>query len=683
MKILSLLILVFMFGCETDIYPDDGEYSTVARDAQKDPADALSMIVDGIYEFKEGVYQEIRIRAQAPEPYEVDMTVENLPLGATFDKEKLVIGWKPGFFDGNELGDPSIKTQTYTFKVWLRSTDPDSEVREKEVSIIVTDVPQEMTIDGYDSVSIDEGKTLSYEFEINNKDYPQGPFSITTVDLPANAKIEAVRGSTNKYRLVFSPGYHHVKLSASRTCVGYKCLVYTGKIRVLNPANHIAEKKLVLNVLDSRLKPKIVLAEEITQGLDTSFQVAGFDLNDDNPPKIEMLTAEPEYGDFELSLVKDFVTNSSTLNVKWSDIPTTYNGQTLTFDFQVCAQNKFRAYSNCITDSIDISIKVKDRKPPKITRYSWRPGEIKYLNFNDSESYYIKVVDGDRTRVDIDDVQIFPEEMRKYVSFSKNYLKVQFKEAGIHQFSIVATSAYNMSSSESFVAEVFPKDRSRTLYFTDSTRTPEVAFYKAGIKNIEIMNPAIQQLNDRNLSGRDNLIIGTDILIDKSMGVFIEQAMKKIENVVIASPLIENMPQFFMDELQLDHHIAIAGRYNELPNTPKIETMQFIAREDFATPKNKVSLNLKSSRESRNPLLFSVGVDRVSCEDVLDLTDHKKEDRYKIGVICDRSTGGRYAILGTEFSDIKTTEVDTSVPRRWLTRMLTSSLNTVNESEEL
>ena len=49
---------------------------------------------------------------------------------------------------------------------------------------------------------------------------------------------------------------------------------------------------------------------------------------------------------------------------------------------------------------------------------------------------------------------------------------------------------------------------------------------------------------------------------------------------------------------------------------------------------------------------------------------------FKIGIICDRKFNrGRIAILGTEFSDLKTGTNDTKVPAKWLKTMLSTSLD--------
>ncbi len=676
MKVLSSLILLLaLTGCESDPYPSVGKKYKGPAEETKDPADALSMTLSGQYEFYEGKITDFRIRAEAPAPYAPIIKVEGLPAGAKFDEEKFVFSWEPGYFDGNLPGDPTIKTRTYPITVWLSSTKPDSEKRTKEVVLIVNDVPLDLNINGGDTKSVREGDELIYDFSIENKDYPNGPFAVTTEGFPANTRIEQL--SDTDFRLTFKPDFHHVIINENSNCSTWSvnCIEYDGTINVYNPAKHANSKKVKFQVNDVRRKPKIVAPKPMSQGLDITFQVSGYDLNGEVAPKISRLGSAPDYGKFSTQIVPDEKNNSSVLNVTWKDIPPSYAGKSHTFRFQTCALDYRKNYSNCTSATTTVTIEVKDRNPPSISRSDWAPGEIKYLDFNSRKSFDIYVRDGDNRNEVVRDVKIMPEHMRKYVSWRNNTLQVRFDKPGIHQFSLVAKSEYNVTSAESFVAEVFQKDRSRILYFTDSTRDPEVKFFKEVMGDVTLFNPVLQALNDRNLSGRDTLILGTGILTDPEMKSNIADAMKNIENVVVASAMIENMPDKFINELQQEHHISILGRYNELPNLPKLSDTYFIARDDFETTNAKVTLKTTSSIESSNPLIFSVGVDRVGCEDVLDLTDKKEEARLKVGIICDRKGGGRYAILGTEFADLKVEESDAQIPTKWLHRMLNTTLN--------
>jgi hypothetical protein len=182
-------------------------------------------------------------------------------------------------------------------------------------------------------------------------------------------------------------------------------------------------------------------------------------------------------------------------------------------------------------------------------------------------------------------------------------------------------------------------------------------------------------MDKRMLSGRDQLILGTNILQDREFINVIEAAMKSIDEVIIATPMIENMPQKFLDDLHQKYKVAIDGRYLDIAKTPLSE-MKFISRSDFEDSLDTIQLKETTTFASHNPTIFSIGVDRRDCQDVLDLTDKNKTLRYKMGIICDREEGGRFAILGTEFSDFKTTQRDESIPAKWLRRMLSTRLNT-------
>ncbi len=681
MKWIYLFIITLLVaGCENNPYPSDGGLRVEPRKPDENIPPALSMIVADNYNYTEGVKKDFRIKVDVPAPGVPDVKIEGLPAGASFDPKTFVVSWIPGMFDGNKPDDPTIKSRVYPITIWLRSSLDEKEAIKETVNLTVYDSPLDLDISGNLVFSIREGKQASYEFEISNLDYPQGPYAVSIEGMPGNTKIRKI--TENKYALDLKVDHHQVKLNKTSGCSawGEDCVEYTGKIIVFNPANHQAEKTVKVRVLDERLSTKLVANDVVEQGLDSTFQVSAYDLNGEVPPLIKLISAEPEYGEFSTVITKNEEAKSSVLNVRWKDIPPSYNGKTHHFKFEACSLSSKRTYNNCSQKSVKVKIKVKQRSAPIINRDEWKVGNIEYLNYDERRVYRIGVVDGDFFGEKVRNVVVKPKEMRKFVTWSLGKLYVQFDQPGIHQFSLVATSEYNMSSAESFVVEVFEPTRSRTVYFTDSTRDAEVKFFKQVMENVELMNPVLQPLNKRNLAGRENLVLGTGILLDPQMKDNIELAMGRIENVVVASPLIENMPTSFLDELQRDFHISILGRYSELPDTKPLKEMSFIAREDFEQAKDSVGLKQMTTPESGDPLIFSVGVDRVNCEDVLDLTDAKQEDRLKIGIICNRPQAGRYAILGTEFADLLTSKRDEKIAPQWLRRMLETKLS--NKEEE-
>ncbi len=673
MRYLALSLLFIFTGCNKDPYPETGNLKLNQRGPREVVPEALSMAVDDIYEFEEGRKKAFRILVEVPAPGKPAVEVDDLPAGAVFHSDKFMVEWAPDFFAGNHPADPTIKSRIYPITIWLRSSEDDTEAIKKVVNLVVHDVPQNIDINGATNTTVYENSQLRYTFEINNSDYPTGPFSVNTMGMPANTEI--VKLTENRFQLRVNPDHHHVKINQSSSCQTYSgnCVQYDGKVIVYNPANHKSEKEVEVKVLDKRLPAKLVVPENMEQGLDITFQVTAFDMNGEVAPKISMTSSKPEVGEFETELIKDEDNNSSVLNISWKDIPPSYNGSTQYFGFKTCVLGSRKFYNNCVEGETTLQIVVKDRNPPTFSRLEWGTGDIKYLNHNERQSYRVKIQDGDSYR-SVSNVEVRPISMQKYVRWSNDYLSVKFDKPGIHQFSLVATSEYNMSSAESFVVEVFKPTRSRTLYFTDSTRDAEVKFYRDTLKNVELLNPVLQVLNNRNLSGRETIILGTGILQDLSMRGHIDKALGMIKNVVVASPLVENMPDSFLDHFKRYNKVAIIGRYSQLPDTPALNTMEFVYRRDFQDPINNIFLKLNSTIESSDPVLFSTGVDTNDCADVLEISDKRRLTRYKIGVVCRRENGGRLAVLGTEFADLKTSEQDKNIPSLWFKKMLSTDI---------
>lgn len=664
MRLLLLLMLsTFIVSCNQDPYPSGGNLVSQEPRTPRAVEPPLSMAVDDVIEYYEG--REIRygIRVSVKEPGTPEVTIDGLPAGAQFDDKKMVLTWRPNYFDGNNPKDPSIKSRIYPITVWLRSSEDSTHAIKKQVSLVVYDVPRQIKITSSATSSVSEGGKLVHRIKIENEDYPQGPFKVVTTDMPANSTL--VKIDENNYQLEFSPDYYHVNLQDDGETKSY-----TGKYIIANPANHVETKTVDITVRDSRLTSKLVTPDELVQGLDVSFQVAAYDLNKEVTPKIELLSNRPDFGEFKTVLVENKDSHSSVLNVYWNDIPPVHNGKKLTLQFKSCVLSSRWSYGKCEFAYTTIEIVVRDRKPPVISRQSWPAGEMLYLGFNEKKFKIINVADGEDSNLR-PKVEIFPESIRKYVDWSNSYLNMKFDKPGVYQFNIIATSDYKVSSSESFLVEVFKEDRAKMLFFADATRDPEAKFYKEVLKNVDIMNPYIQDINTRNISFRDTLIIGTSVLLDKDANPAILKAMGQIKNIVVASPLIDNMPEKFLVELREQYNLDFVGRYEDLPRTPDIKNTFFSYTSHFQNPKGKVQLKLNTTSESSNPLIFNGGLDEPNklCKGVLGISD-TINNPYVIGVVCKRNNGGKITMLGTEWADLKVEQADESIPQVWFEKML-------------
>jgi hypothetical protein len=660
--IFLLLIAANLVSCKQDPYPANGEIKVTQRQEQRTVEPPLAMSVDDVIEYKEGRYKEYQVRVSVKDPGQPIVKIDNLPAGAVYDEANFTLKWRPGFFDGNDSTDPSIKSKIYPITLWLRNSLDPVRALKKVVNLVVYDTPQLIEVNPETIYSIDEGKKYSNKFTVNNADFPQGPFRIVTTGFPANTEV--VKVDENTFRLEFTPDYYHVNRKTDGNSK-----TYHGKIIVANPANHTVTKDLDITINDKRLESKIVTPPNLTQGLDVSFQVVGYDLNKEMSPVVSMTSSRPNFGKFSFSEIKNEESSSTVLNVSWSDIPPVHNGEEFSLTFKSCVLGTY-SNDNCKEATTKVKITLKERIPPSIARKDWPAGEMVYLNFGETLNKKIQVRDSEDPNLK-PKVEIFPVEMRKYVTWANDSLKLNFNEAGVFQFNVKATSDYNVSSAESFLIEVFPKDRNKTLFFADSTRDPEVIFYKSTFKNVDIMNPAIQEINQRSISGRETLVIGTSTLMDPEVSPTIMNAIDKIKNVVVASPLIDQLPEKFLTKLRNDYGLITIGRYSQLPNMPSIETMQFAKTKQFADSKSPVFLKRTASRESKDPMIFNGGLyepDKV-CKGVLGLSLNGNNP-YVIGVVCNREGGGRISLLGTEWADLLVSPGDEQIPVQWFNTMI-------------
>lgn len=674
MKFILGFLLVLLVGCNKNPYPDKGIISVTQPAEPEDVRPAISVDIPDNVELKEGSEGQVTIRAVVPKPGVPVITFEKLPEGAVWDPATMTLSWKPGFEMGNAPNDPQVKVMVYPVVVWVRSSQDEVQAVRKSMNLIVHDTPRPITINSANDFEAIEGDTARFNFSIVNQDYPRGPFDVSLGDFPVNSEIEKINNTD--YRVRLTPDHQHVNVLRDTSCWSSRgaCREYKTRLVVINPAGHKFEKKVTIKIIDKRIAPKVVAPDNLEQGLDVNFQVGAYDLNSEVTPNIEMTSRAPTIGQFSIDHVRDTNGNSTVARISWLDLPPSMNGTTQTFSFRSCVNDGSRRMQNCVSRDVRVRIRVRERLAPIIDRRSWTVGEMKYLNFNESQQFKIDVVDAqERNLAPV--VEIFPESVRKHVSWANNTLRVRFNETGIFQFNLTATSQYGVKSIESFVVEVFPESRGQVLMLSDSSRDNEVKFYRRQFKNIDIVNPFLQDLGKRLLAGRRTLIVGTSVLADVESKAKVQEAADVIPNLVVASPLLQNLPDALYRQIIEDYRISVVGRYEDIPRLPALKDMDFVTRLDFEAPKSPVRLAGKATSESSNPLIFSTGVDTNNCDDVLEIADRQRLTRLKLGIICDRPKSGRLVLLGTEWADLKASEEDAAIPSKWLNTMLTAGLN--------
>lgn len=670
-NVLLLSLLFITVSCKQVPYPEGGERVEEGRQAVIPIPQPHAIVVDSVIEFTEGRLRNYQVSASVDEPGEPILIAENLPEGATFDEESFELRWRPDYFTANDVNNPTTKVKDYPIIFELSSTiEPDRNKRRFEVILRVNDNPRGISIDRDNNKTVREGDELRSLITITDKDFPEGPFIVTIDEVPEAVKIEKV--SNNVYAIVYAPDHFVVSLEKDKV----SSIKFNSILTVTNPRggrSTLSERDSAITVNDRRLYPIIAPPKVITQSLDVSLQVVSYDTNKEIAPDMTLTTERPTFGDFETSVTKSPSNSSSVLNVRWTNIPPIYNGTTHTLNFKTCVLSKVNVVRLCKEGSTEVKIVLRDRKPPVIDRKGWPVGELIYLGFMEEVKRRVTITDQEDRKL-TPKVEIFPIEMREHVRWEKGNIRLKFDKAGTFQFNLIATSDYNVSSAQSFIVEVFPKNRKKVLFFADSTRDPEALFYKSQF-DAQMMNPAIQEVSKRNISDRETLIVTTSTLLDLENRSTILEAIKAIPNVVIASPLIDNLPEEFLETLRTVYDLSSIGRYSQFSDKP-LEDMFFDRTSQFETPTSKIGLKGKASRESRDPAVFNGGLDDPDkiCKGVLGLT-FDGNNPLVVGVVCDRQKedrkdGGRITLLGTEWADLKTTRADLDIPAKWFQSMI-------------
>ena len=201
--IFLLLIAANLVSCKQDPYPATGEIKVTQRQEQRTVEPPLAMSVDDVIEYKEGRYKEYQVRVSVKDPGKPMVKIDNLPAGAVYDEANFTLKWRPGFFDGNDSTDPSIKSKIYPVTIWLRNSLDPIRALKKVVNLVVYDTPQLIEVNPETIYSIDEGRKYSNKFTVNNADFPKGPYRIVTTGFPANTEV--VKVDENTFRLEFTP----------------------------------------------------------------------------------------------------------------------------------------------------------------------------------------------------------------------------------------------------------------------------------------------------------------------------------------------------------------------------------------------------------------------------------------------------------------------------------------------
>ena len=287
----------------------------------------------------------------------------------TFDADRNKLIFKPGYDAANDPSNPYSKLKRIPVTIWLRSKGNSTVGIKKDIVVEIADSPRGFAVNTtVDDVDIDEGEEFIRTFDFINEDFPQGPFTVKTINLPKEFEVTV---QNNTVTMKMNPNYFLV--TVNDTCYSWKCFKdwENGKIEIIAPDGRRLVQDIEVRVNDERLTPKFVVPDQIEQGLEVSFVVSAMDQNAEVEPVISIKN-RPRDGNIsfeKLTVVKNDL-KQTHMKFNWTNIPESRRGTSADFKFEACNYNTRQQVRNCIEKTITVKISEQTHSAPVITRSS-------------------------------------------------------------------------------------------------------------------------------------------------------------------------------------------------------------------------------------------------------------------------------------------------------------------------
>ncbi|MBT7608432.1 MAG: hypothetical protein HN576_01670 [Bacteriovoracaceae bacterium] len=661
-------LMLIITACKSNPYPQDGGVIVNGKQPNQRPtAPAYSIDVLPTLVFREGMTNNYRVNYFVPTGNPI-IKFGGLPDGMIFDEIEKKLIWTPSYTAANDAQVPSVKVRRFPVVAWLRSDLDTRTFIKKEFVVEVNDTPRLFkTTNIIGPKTITEGQTHSFEFDFSNEDFPAGPFTVATKYLPQSLNVNIENNTKVSVNFVANSNF----VTVDDSCSYYSCKkkFEDGIILITAPDGRILEVPYDFTVNDKRLLPVFVNPTTITQGLDVNFIVSSYDKNGEIEPRVTLQNA-PRAGSVAFEKVTANKSNLFQTHMKltWKDIPADRRGTSFTFRFRSCVYDHRRNMNECENQNVEVNIEEQNHKAPVLVRSNWPLGQIEYLKVNKQFTATVDVRDGDDNSRSVTNVVIEPKEMQKLVSFKYKNLVVKAYKPGLYQFNLRATSIYGIESVESFVFEVLPEKWSETIALVSNPRNLENIKTKGLFRSVDFINPDLQSLGRRTLSHRKTLFLGTDVLKNNDLIKNIEKLSQKMKNIIIMSPLIENLKNELKEEIS-KLGILQLGRFSDNV-IGELSSFNFLIGRDvnLTHPKWKIRLSGTLTGQSFNPVLLKRKI-TSSCTEALSLGNEVTGMDYLTTLRCNRENGGYLLISSFEFGDFATHADDKDIPRNWLSTL--------------
>ncbi len=717
--IILCLLSLALLGCKSDPYDDlekqkDGGYAQQdderlvtaedqqgpkpsrpdrpVRPLQEDPdviKDLIGISVDDFHTFIEGQTKAIPFSYTVSEGDAI-LRIEGLEKmpGAKYDPEKGEIIWRPGYYAANmPLGkvptgnhqdaDPKINSSEYSFDIVVTSSAQPliSRVRTVNIKVVNYRRPLQIENDGEtDGLRLVEGQKKRKNFEIKDTDYPDGPFEFYADDIDYTTMVKSDPANPKKFYIDLDPGYGAVKLNGNakdnRSCrnPSSRCEIsFPKKFYVRAPDGHISEKELEVRIRDVRQDPLIVVPKTIEQAGEISFNVDVIDPNEEIVPTVVLVNPITTFGSTpkfqEVKKKADIdVDFRKSMVLRYEDITQEFIGESERLTFRACVMSSANdaaspEFDYCESKTVKVTFTERARRAPVIARDAWNFEDVIYIKRNDTKRVKlpISVLDEDDAIQSVEITKNKNSESDIRWDRVNQELVLKSKTDGLQYFTLTVVSRYGMKSTESFVFEGLPLAWEKNLYMGESQNDKDLGILKQASNSVKIVNPAIMTLDDRLYEERDLLVAGTALLKDPTLSLELVEMVKKVKNILIMTPSLENLPEPIRKEIE-KYDVAMLGNLSKQNNSLPLNELDLRIPRDIKlqTPAQgtKVTLEGKLTEFSNDPMTFIVGdLAGSKCSALFSLRKTILNS-FTVGVQCVRDNGGVLTLIGFEPGDI-------------------------------
>jgi hypothetical protein len=669
---LSLLgLLATLSACQVDPFETAPGNLTPTKPVDRPVGKPWGIDVPDQMEFTEGRTDEYVIQAYVPAPARPVIAMADLPPGARFNASSGKLTWTPDYSAGNDSRDPSSDLKTYRTRILLSSTLEPQSVVEKSVLLVVHNVSRPVDLEWQQGMlQIREGVEFKTRVRIKSADFPQGPFGFFIAGLPSGLEISADPTDGAVFHLRVTPPMDTITHEDDLISGGFQGL-WKARILVVDPSGKRTELPVDFRVLDSRQNALVSAPAMVQAVADARFQ---FTAEDPNREKAPLITIEgPNVG--TLSVEDDDSGFISRRAVRWHNIPEAALGKNHQFKIKACVYGSRFSQDRCMTHVTEVRLEAQLLKEPAFDRAQWPVGELRYLRVGEQLRIKLPASNQNSDNYPLN-FTIEPASMRSEVEYKLGEILLKPAQAGFKQFSITARIAQGLSRTESFALEVMPASWSRVLVLGDGLRDPEIVGTLKVFSGAQVMNPLLQELNDRALALRDAVVLGTSVFSDAQALAAAAPAIARARVLMVQTPVLEDLPADLAQTLSR-LGFQVRGRYATVlgPNPPALTKfpVSAVAGAGLTIPYKPLQLSGTLTSESANPMLLTAAASgncRAVVQGVYQSVPNLPGYELPLVLKCDQG-GRRFVISGMEWGDlVPQTNMDQKIVSRWIEEVL-------------